>query len=125
MILRHRTANAFCYHLLAASRAGIAFPQKYRIIEVSFFSEVCMRQVISCMRKYVFLVLLTGGVFVACENIPYNENESRETVWNGAEELTWETHISIPAEKFSAVTEGSQVIFSLAEIASAEYHNIK
>ncbi|MDE7227656.1 MAG: glycoside hydrolase family 5 protein [Treponemataceae bacterium] len=84
-----------------------------------------MRQVISCMRKYVFLVLLTGGVFVACENIPDNENESRETVWNGAEELTWETHISIPAEKFSAVTEGSQLIFSLTEIASAAYHNIK
>ena len=84
-----------------------------------------MRQVISCMRKYVFLVLLTGGVFVACENIPDNENESRETVWNGAETLTWETNVSIPAEKFSAVSEGSQLIFSLTEIASAEYHNIK
>ncbi|MDE6351502.1 MAG: glycoside hydrolase family 5 protein [Treponemataceae bacterium] len=84
-----------------------------------------MKRHVSCMRKYVFLVLLTGGVFVACENIPDNENESRETVWNGAETLTWETNVSIPAEKFSAVSEGSQLIFSLTEIASAEYHNIK
>ncbi|MDE5613102.1 MAG: glycoside hydrolase family 5 protein [Treponemataceae bacterium] len=39
--------------------------------------------------------------------------------------MTWKTSVSIPAEKFSAVSEGSQLIFSLAEIASAEYHNIK
>ncbi|MDE6774547.1 MAG: glycoside hydrolase family 5 protein, partial [Treponemataceae bacterium] len=46
-------------------------------------------------------------------------------VWNDAEELTWNSHVTIPAEKFSAVTEGSQLIFSLTEIASAAYHNIK
>ena len=85
-----------------------------------------MRQVISCMRKYVFLLLLTGGVFVACENIPDNEVESKQTAWEGAKEFdTWDPYVSIPAEKFSAVSEGSQLIFSLTEIASAEYHNIK
>ena len=85
-----------------------------------------MRQVISCMRKYVFLLLLTGGVFVACENIPDNEVESKQTVWEGTKEFDrWETNVSIPAEKFSAMSEGSQLIFSLTEIASAEYHNIK
>ncbi|MBD5438858.1 MAG: glycoside hydrolase family 5 protein [Treponema sp.] len=54
-----------------------------------------------------------------------SESESTETAWNGAETLTWETNVSIPAEKFSAVSEGSRLIFSLTEIVSAEYHNIK
>ena len=85
-----------------------------------------MRQVISCIRKYVFLLLLTGGVFVACENIPDNEVESKQTAWEGAKEFdTWETNVFIPAEKFNAVVEGSQLILSLAEIASTDSHDIK
>lgn len=51
--------------------------------------------------------------------------ESKETIWDGAEELIWNSNISIPAEKFKDVAEGSQLIFSLTEIASADYHNIK
>lgn len=53
------------------------------------------------------------------------DSELTETLWNSTEELTWNSNISIPAEKFSAVAEGSQLIFSLTEIASADYHNIK
>lgn len=66
-----------------------------------------------------------GGV--SCKNVSDGNSgtESKETVWNGAVELTWNSNISIPAEKFSAVTEGSQLIFSLTKIADAEYHNIK
>ena len=76
--------------------------------------------------SFVFLIfLMWGGVFVACENIPDNEVESTETAWNGAETLTWNSHVTIPAEKLKNVTEGSQLIFSLTEIDSAEYHNIK
>ncbi|MDE6068950.1 MAG: glycoside hydrolase family 5 protein [Treponemataceae bacterium] len=76
--------------------------------------------------SFVFLIfLMWGGVFVACENIPDNEVESKQTAWNGAETLTWETNVFIPAEKFSAVSEESWLIFSLTEIVSAEYHNIK
>lgn len=75
--------------------------------------------------SFIFLILLMGGG--ACKNVSDDNSgaESKETVWNGAEELTWETHTSIPAGKFSAVSEGSQLIFSLTEIASADYHNIK
>lgn len=93
-----------------------------------FFLEASMKQRFSFTRilSFVFLIfLMWGGVFVACENIPDNEVESTETAWNGAEELTWNSHVTIPAEKFSAVSEESRLIFSLTEIASAEYHNIK
>lgn len=77
--------------------------------------------------SFVFLIfLMWGGVFVACENIPDNEVESKQTAWEGAKEFdTWDPYVSIPAEKFNAVVEGSQLILSLTEIASAEYHNIK
>lgn len=63
----------------------------------------------------------------SCENATSSNDDSEltETLWNGAEELTWKSNVFIPAEKFSAVAEGSQLIFSLTEIASAEYHNIK
>ena len=93
-----------------------------------FFLEASMKQRFSFTRilSFVFLIfLMWGGVFVACENIPDNEVESKQTVWNGAETLTWATNVFIPAEKLKNVTEGSQLIFSLTEIASAEYHNIK
>lgn len=80
--------------------------------------------------SFVFLVLLMGGgTLLSCENTTSpgngNNSETKNTVWNAAETLTWETNVFIPAEKFSAVTEGSQLIFSLDEIASAEYHSIK
>lgn len=93
-----------------------------------FFLEASMKQRFSFTRilSFVFLIfLMWGGVFVACENIPDNEVESKQTAWNGAETLTWETKVFIPAGKFSAVSEESRLIFSLTEIASAEYHNIK
>lgn len=93
-----------------------------------FFLEASMKQQFSFTRilSFVFLIfLMWGGVFVACENIPDNEVESKQTAWNGAETLTWETNVFIPAEKFSAVSEESRLIFSLTEIVSAEYHNIK
>ncbi|MDE7291597.1 MAG: glycoside hydrolase family 5 protein [Treponemataceae bacterium] len=54
-----------------------------------------------------------------------SESEAQETIWNGAETLTWNSHVSILAEKFSAVSEGSRLIFSITEIASADYHDIK
>ena len=54
-----------------------------------------------------------------------SESESTETAWNGAETLTWNSHVSIPAEKFKDVSEESKLVFSLTEIASAAYHNIK
>lgn len=86
--------------------------------------------------SFVFLVLLMGGgALLSCENTtsPGNGNnsgsnntaETKDTVWNGTETLTWETNVFISAEKFKNVSEGSQLIFSLDEIASAEYHSIK
>lgn len=93
-----------------------------------FFLEARMKRRFSFTRilSFIFLIpLVWGGV--SCKNVSDGNSgtESKETVWNGAVELTWNSNISIPAEKFSAVTEGSQLIFSLTKIADAEYHNIK
>lgn len=88
-----------------------------------------MSRKILFMLKISVLLLLTGGVLFSCENITGSDSEgdsgSQKTVWEGSQELTWQSSVSIPAEEFSDAADGSQLILSVSETASAEYHNIK